>query len=132
LTKLQLQGSGFPGAPVQSQRRDKKKEDKHHPQVREKVQGEGTQLFFVHLKPLSKPWSITIPQGQGDNPVEQSEEDPNSEGTQEKVSEENDFFALHDSSVISNGGIDARLSGLRNLREFAKSMDQLRTCESAK
>jgi hypothetical protein len=73
-----------------------------------------------------------MPQGQGHNPVGQGEEDPNSKGTQEKVSKENDLFAFHDSSVISNGGIDARLSGLRNLREFATSMDQFRTCELAK
>jgi hypothetical protein len=58
-----------------------------------------------------------MPQSQGDNPVEQREEDSNDKGAQEKVSEENDFFAFHDSSVISDGGIDARLSGPRNLRE---------------
>ena len=52
-----------------------------------------------------------MPQSQGDNPVEQREEDTNDKGAQEKVSEENDFFAFHDSSVISDGGIDARLSG---------------------
>jgi hypothetical protein len=73
-----------------------------------------------------------VPQRQGDNPVEQGEEDPNSEGTQEKVSKENDFFPLHDSSLISNGGIDTRLSGLRNLRELGISMEQLGACESVR
>ena len=58
-----------------------------------------------------------MPQSQGDNPVEQREEDSNDKGAQEKVSEENDFFAFHGSSVISDAGIDARLSGARNLRE---------------
>jgi hypothetical protein len=54
-----------------------------------------------------------MPQSQGDNPVEQREENSNDKGAQEKVSEENDFFAFHDSLVISDGGIDARLSGPR-------------------
>jgi creatinine amidohydrolase len=67
-----------------------------------------------------------LPQSQRNNPVEQGEEDAHDKGAQEKVPEEDDFLALHDSSVISNGGIDARLSGLRNLREFEKSMHQLR------
>lgn len=39
------------------------------------------------------------------------EEDTNGKGTQEKVPEENDFFAVHDSSVISDAGIGARLFG---------------------
>jgi hypothetical protein len=43
-----------------------------------------------------------MPQSQGDNPVEQREEDSNDKGAQEKVSEKNDFFAFHDSSVISD------------------------------
>src|SRR5581483_9635188 len=129
---LQSKGSGFLRAPVQSQCWDEKEEYEHYPQVCKKVQGEGTQLFFVHLKPLSKPRSITIPQGQGDNPVEQGEEDPHGKGAQEKVSKKNDFFAFHDSTVISDRGISARLSVSRNLRESAKSIDQVRTCESAK
>jgi hypothetical protein len=73
-----------------------------------------------------------MPQSQGDNPVEQREEDTNDKGAQEKVSKENDFFAFHGSSFISDGGIDARLSDPRNLREFAKPMYQFRACESAK
>jgi len=117
---------------VQSQARDKKKENEHHPQVREKVQDKRSEFFFVNLKSFAKPWAIGVPHGKGDNPVEQGEEDTNGEGTQEKVSEENDFFALHGASVISDGKIGARLFGLRNLREFAISMDQHRTCESAK
>jgi hypothetical protein len=36
-----------------------------------------------------------MPQSQGDNPVEQREEDSNDKGAQEKISEENDFFAFH-------------------------------------
>ncbi len=58
-----------------------------------------------------------MPQSQGDNPVEEREEDSNDKGAQEKVPEENDFFAFHDSSVISDGGIGARLFSPRNLRE---------------
>jgi hypothetical protein len=117
---------------VQSQSRDKKEKDNHYPQICEKVQGKRAQFFFVYLKPFTEPWAIGMPQSEGDNPVEQSEEHPNREGAQENVSEENDFFALHGAPVISDGMIAARLSGQRNLREFVVSMDQLRTCESAK
>src|SRR5437867_4343838 len=66
-----------------------------------KVQSKRTQFFFVYLKLFAEPGAIGVPQRQGDNPVEQGEKDPNGEGTQEQVSEENDFFAFHDSSVIS-------------------------------
>ncbi len=58
-----------------------------------------------------------MPQNQSDNPVEQREENSNDNGPQKEVSEEDDFFAFHVSSLISDGGIDARLSGPRNLRE---------------
>jgi hypothetical protein len=94
---------------VQSQRRDKEEKDNYDPYITEKVQSKRTQFFFVYLKLFAEPWAIGVPQGQGDNPVEQGEEDPNAEGTQEQVSEENDLFAFHDSSVISDGGIGARL-----------------------
>jgi hypothetical protein len=103
--------SGLLRAPVQSQRRDKEEKDNYDPYITEKVQSKRTQFFFVYLKLFAEPWAIGVPQGQGDNPVEQGEEDPNGEGTQEQVSEENDFFAFHDSSVISDGGIGARLFG---------------------
>jgi hypothetical protein len=43
-----------------------------------------------------------VPQGQGDNPVEQSKENANHKGAQEEVPEENNVFAFHDSSVISD------------------------------
>jgi hypothetical protein len=125
-------GSGFLRAPVQSQRWDKEEKDNYYPHVREKVQSKRTQFFFIELKSFDQPRNIGMPQSQGDNPVEQREEDSNDKGAQEKVSEENDFFAVHDSSVISGGGIAARLSSPRNVREFAESMDQLKTCESPK
>jgi hypothetical protein len=117
---------------VQSQCWNKKKENEHYPKVREKIQGKCSQFFFVNLKPFAEPWAIGVPRDQGHNPIKQGKKDPNGEGPQENVSEENDFFPFHGSSLISNGGIDARLSGLRNLREFEMSMDQLRACESAK
>jgi hypothetical protein len=103
--------SGLLRAPVQSQRWDKEEKDNYDPYIREKVQSKRTQFFFVEFKSFAEPGAIGVPQGQGDNPVEQGEEDPNSEGTQEQVSEESDFFAFHDSSVISDGGIGARLFG---------------------
>jgi hypothetical protein len=102
---------------VQSQCRDKKEKDNYDPYVREKVQSKHTQLFFIKFKSFDQPWNIGMPQNQSDNPVEQREENSNDNGAQEKVSEEDDFFAFHVSSVISDGGIDARLSGPRNLRE---------------
>jgi hypothetical protein len=104
-------GSGFLRAPVQSQRWDKKEKDNHYPQVCEKVQGKRPQFFFVHLKPFAEPWTIGMPQSHGGNPIEEGKENTNSKGTQEKVSEENDFFAFHDSSIISDEGIGARLFG---------------------
>jgi hypothetical protein len=103
-----------------------------------------------------------MPQSQGDNPVEQREEDSNDKGAQEKVSEENDFFAFHvfidyfarsercapifPSDTVAAvcerrrrkrtfdlpAVTDRRYSRVTNLREFAKSMYQLRACESAK
>jgi hypothetical protein len=117
---------------VQSQSRDKKEKDNHYPQICEKVQSKRAQFFFVDFKPFTEPWAVGMPQSESDNPVEQGEEHPNREGAQEKVSEENDFFALHGAPVISDGRMRTRLSGLRNLREFVVSMDQLRACESAK
>jgi hypothetical protein len=117
---------------VQSQSWDKEKEHKHHPQVCEKVQGNYPQVFFVYLKLFAEPWAIGVPQSQGNNPVEQGEENPNGKSTQEKVSKENDFFAFHDSSVISDEGTSARLLASRNLREFFKSTGELTACESAK
>jgi hypothetical protein len=102
---------------VQSQCRDKKEKDNYDPYVREKVQSKRTQFFFIKFKSFDQPWNIGMPQNQSDNPVEQREENSNDNGAQEKVSEEDDFFAFHVSSVISDGGIDARLSGPRNLRE---------------
>ena len=124
--------SGFLRAPVQGQRRDKEEKDNYYPYIREKVQSKRTQFFFVELKSFNKPGGIGMPQGYRGNPVEEGEEDTSDKGAQEKVSEENDFFAVHDSSVISDGGIGVRLSSPRNLREFAESMDHLGTCESAK
>ena len=73
-------GSSFLRAPVQSQGWNKEKEYKHHPQVCEKVQGNYPEVLLVYLKPFAEPWAIGMPQGQGDNPVEEGEEDPNSEG----------------------------------------------------
>jgi hypothetical protein len=110
-------GSSFLRAPVQSQRRDQEKKDNYDPYVREKVQSKRTKFFFIKFKSFDQPWNIGMPQSQGDNPVKQREKDSNGKGAQEKVSEENDFFAFHDSSVISDGGIGARLSDPRNLRE---------------
>jgi hypothetical protein len=110
-------GSGFLRAPVQSQRRDQEEKDNYDPHVREKVQRKRTKFFFIKFKSFDQPRNIGMPQSQGDKPVEQREEDTNDKGAQEKVSEENDFFAFHDSSFISDGGIDARLSGPRILRE---------------
>jgi hypothetical protein len=117
---------------VQSQRWDQEEKDNYDPYVREKVQRKRTKFFFIKFKSFYQPGNIGMPQGQGDNPVEQREEDSNDKGAQEKVSEENDFFAFHDSSVISDRGIGARLSSPRNLREFAKPMYQFRACELAK
>ena len=117
---------------MQSQRRDQEEKDNYDSYVREKVQSKRTKFVFIKFKSFDQPWNIGMPQNQSDNPVEQREEDTNDKGAQEKVSKENDFFAFHGSSVISDGGIDARLSGPRNLREFAKPMYQFRACESAK
>jgi hypothetical protein len=106
-------GSGFLRAPVQSQRRDQEEKDNYDPYVREKIQCKRSKFFFIQLKSFDQPRNIGMPQSQGDNPVEQREENSNDKGAQEKVPEENDFVAFHDSSVISDGGIDARLSGPR-------------------
>jgi hypothetical protein len=95
---------------MQSQCRDKEKEDEHDPHVCEEVHSKYTQLFFIQLERLDKPWGVTIPQDQGDKPVEQSEQDANHKTAQKKVSEKNDFFAFHNSSVISDGRTAARLS----------------------
>jgi hypothetical protein len=96
---------------VQSQCRDKKEKDNYDPYVREKVQSKRTQFFFIKFKSFDQPWNIGMPQNQSDNPVEQREENSNDNGAQEKVSEEDDFFAFHVSSVTSDARIDARLSG---------------------
>ena len=117
---------------MQSQRRNKKEKDNHYSQICEEVQGKRSQRFFVYVKLFAEPWTVSVPQRQGDNPVEQSKEDPNGEGTQEKVSEEDYFFAFHDPSIISDGRVGARLFGPTNLREFVILMDQLRECESAR
>src|SRR5919204_4096297 len=108
---------------MQSQGRDKKEKNNHYPQVSEKIQGKSPQFFFIYFKPFTEPWAVGMPQSQSDNPVKQGEEDSNGKGAQEKVSEKNDFFALHGSSHISNAGTGVRLSSLRNLRELEKSMD---------
>jgi hypothetical protein len=102
---------------VQSQRRDQEEKDNYDPYVREKVQRERSKFAFIKIKSFDQPRNIKMPQSQGDNPVEQCEEDSNDRGAQENVSEENDFFAFHDSSVISDGRLDARLSGPGILRE---------------
>jgi len=94
---------------VQSQRRDKEEKDNNYPYIREKVQSKRTQFFFGQFKSFNEPGGIGMPQGQRGNPVEEGEEDTNDKGAQEQVPEENDFFAVHDSSVISDGGIGARL-----------------------
>ena len=102
---------------MQSQRRDQEKKDNYDPYVREKVQSKRPKFFFIKFKSFDQPRNIGMPQSEGDNPVKQREEDSDGKGAQEKVPEENDFFAFHDSSLISDGGIDARLSDPRNLRE---------------
>jgi hypothetical protein len=98
---------------VQSQRWDQEEKDNYYPYVREKVQSKSTQFLFIKFKSFDQPRNVGMPQSQRDNPVEQREEDSNDKGAKEKVSEENDFFAFHDSSVVSDGAIDARLSGRR-------------------
>jgi hypothetical protein len=117
---------------MQSQRRNKEEKDNHYPNIREKVQSQRTQIFFVQLKAFHKPWGIGMPQRQGGKPVEKSEEDANHKSAQEKVSKENYLFAFHHPLLISDGEIGARLSRPRNLHEFVKSLYQLTACESAK
>ena len=75
-----IAGSAFLRTPVQSQGWNKEKEHEHHPQVCEKVQGNRPKFFFVYLKPFAEPWAVGMPQGYGDNPVEEGEEDANGEG----------------------------------------------------
>jgi hypothetical protein len=117
---------------MQGQRRNKEEKDNHYPQVRKKVQGQRAQFLFIHFELFGEPWSVGVPQNQGRNPVEQSEENTNHKSAQENVPQQNDLFAVHDSPVVSDGSIDMRLSCQRNLRELMKAMDQLRACELAR
>jgi hypothetical protein len=110
----------------------KEEKDNHYPDIRKEVQGECSQFLFIHFKLFHEPRRVGVPQSQSGNPIEHSEEDTNHKGAEEKVSKENDLFAFHYSSFILDGGIGALLSDRRNLREFARSMDQLTACESAK
>jgi hypothetical protein len=116
---------------VQSERRDKKEKDNHYPQICEKFRVSAPSSFSSSLN-RSEPWARGVPRRHGDDPVEQSEEDTNNKGAQKKVSEENNFFAFHDSSVISDGAIGARLPDTTNPRELLKSVGHLWKCESAK
>ena len=121
--------SDFLRAPMQSQRRNKEEKDNHYPNIREKVQSQCAQFFFVQVKAFHKPRSVGVPQSQSGNPIEHSEKYSNHKGAQENVSKENNLFAFHDLLLISDAEIGARLSRPRNLREFVKSMDQFTACE---
>jgi hypothetical protein len=87
---------------MQSQRRHEEEKDNHYPHIRKKVQGECPQFLFIQFKLFDEPRSIRVPQHQCKNPIEQREEDANAKGAQEKIPEENDFFAFHNSPLISD------------------------------
>jgi hypothetical protein len=107
--------SDFLRAPMQSQRRNKEEKDNHYPDIREKVQSQCAQFFFVQVKAFHEPRSIGVPQNQSGNPIEHSEKYSNHKGAQEKVSKDNNLFAFHDPSAISDQAIDVRLFFHRTL-----------------
>jgi hypothetical protein len=80
---------------MQSQRRHEKKEYEHNAQLDEKQQDESSEFFLVDLEEMHCEGCTGFPKEERRAEIKQSEHEADDECGEEKVSEENDFVAVH-------------------------------------
>jgi hypothetical protein len=80
---------------MQSQSGHEKEKYEHDAQLSGKQQHESSKIFLVDLEEMRRPGSAGVPKQERGTEIEQGEDEADDKCGEEKVPEEDDFFALH-------------------------------------
>ena len=88
---------------MQSQSRHEKEEYDYDTQLNEEEQNQSAEFFLVDFEELRRPRGSHVPKQSRGREIKQREYEADDKGGEEKISEENDFFALHVAIIYFSG-----------------------------
>ena len=80
---------------MQSQSRHEKEKYERDAQLDEKQKNQSSKFFLVDFEEVRRPRGTGVPKQDCRREIEQGEDEADTKGGEEKVSEEDDLFALH-------------------------------------
>ncbi len=80
---------------MQSQRRHEKEKYEEDAQLDKKQENQSSKFFFVDFEEMRRPICAGVPKQERRAEIEQSEEQADNKGGEEKIPEENNFVAVH-------------------------------------
>jgi hypothetical protein len=89
---------------MQGQSRHEKEKHQHDPKLNEKQQDQSSKFFLVSFEEMRRPGCAGVPKQKRRAEIEQCEQEADDKCGQEKVSEENDFVAIHAAIIYLGDG----------------------------
>ena len=109
---------------MQGQSWHEEEEHEHHAELDEKQQHQSSKFFLVDFEEMRGPGRAGVPKQDRRAEIEQCEQEADDKSGQEKVSEENDFVAVHATIIYTSDG--------RSNHKWLRRVDSLKRCRFAK
>jgi hypothetical protein len=103
---------------MQSQRRHEKEKYEYDAQLDEEKQNYSAEFFFVDFEEVRRPRGSRVPEQSHRRKIKRGEYETDDKCAEEKVVQENDFFASRAAIILADASASAKSDGLIPGRAF--------------